>query len=209
MKWAIELSEFDIRYKPRIAIKGEILADFIMEFTSVEPLETAQLVSDLPIWRMSVDGATNAHGSEAGLILTSSEGIDVEYALRFGFQASSNEAEYEAIIAGLNPAHSMEADQLEVCCDSQLVVKQIEDDYKAKSEKMIRYLKKVRKFLKKFVRVQVRHIPRTDNSRADALAKLVTTPQEDLDRQVPVGHLIEPSVDVNSDKVLLITTAPS
>ena len=36
MKWAIELSEFDIRYKPKTAIKGQILADFIMEFTSEE-----------------------------------------------------------------------------------------------------------------------------------------------------------------------------
>ena len=54
----------------------------------------------------------------AGLILTSLDGINVEYALRFGFQASNNEAEYEDVIAGLNLAHSMEADQLEVCSDS-------------------------------------------------------------------------------------------
>ena len=67
----------------------------------------------------------------------------------------------------------MEVDQLEVCNDSQLVVKQIEDDYEAKNEKMIHYLKNVRELLKKFVRVQVRHIPRTKNSRADALTKLV------------------------------------
>ena len=53
----------------------------------------------------------------------------MEYALRFGFQASNNEAEYEAVIAGLNLAHSMEEDQLEVSNDSQLVVKQIEDSY--------------------------------------------------------------------------------
>ena len=176
MKWAIELSEFDIRYKPRTAIKGQILADFIMEFTSVEHTETVQLASDLLIWRLSIDGATNAHGSGAGLILTSSDGIDVEYALRFRFQASNNEAEYEAVITGLNLSHSMEANQLEVCNDSQLVVKQIEDDYEVKGEKMIRYLKKVRKLLKKFIRVQVRHILRTENSWADALAKLAIAP---------------------------------
>ena len=86
----------------------------------------------------------------------------------------------------------MEADQQEVCSDSQLVVKHIEDDYKAKGKKMIRYLKKVRELLRKFVRVQVRHIPRTKNSRAVAIAKLATTSQEDLDRQVPVKHLKEP-----------------
>ena len=90
MKWSIELSEFKIRYKPRITVKGKILEDFIMEFTLAELTETAQLASDLTIWRLSVDGAANAHGSGAGLILTSLGGIDVEYALRFGFQASNN-----------------------------------------------------------------------------------------------------------------------
>ena len=74
---------------------------------------------------------------------------------------------------------------------------------------MIRYLKKVREFLKKFIWVQVRHIPRMENSRVDALAKLATAPQEDLDRRVPVEHLMEPSVNVNSDGVLPVMTAPS
>ena len=85
VKWVIELSEFDIRYKPRTTIKGQVLADFIMEFTSIEHTKTTQLTSDLPIWRLFIDGAANAQGSDAGLILTSPDGIDVEYALRFGF----------------------------------------------------------------------------------------------------------------------------
>ena len=127
-----------------------------MEFTPsnalAQPTETTQLTPDLPIWRLSVDGAANSQGSGAGLILTSPDGIDVEYALRFGFQTSNNEVEYEAIIVGLNLAHYMEADQLEICSDSQLVVKQIEDSYEAKGEKMILYLKKVRELLKKFIR---------------------------------------------------------
>ena len=129
MKWAIKLSEFDIKYKPKTAIKRQILADFVMEFTSAELAEDTKTTPDLPIWKLSVDEATNAQRSGAGLILTSPEGIDIEYALRFGFRGSNNEAEYEAVIAGLNLAHSMEVDQLEVCSDSQLVVKQIEDTY--------------------------------------------------------------------------------
>ena len=143
-----------------------------MEFTSAELSKDAQTTPDLPIWKLSLDGAANTQGSGVGLILTSPEGIDIEYALRFGFQASNNEAEYEAIIAGLNLAHSMEVDQLEVCSDSQLVVKQIEDTYEAKGEKMILYLKKVRELLRKFILVQVRDIPRVEYLRADALAKL-------------------------------------
>ena len=161
VKWVIELSEFDIRYKPRTAIKGQVLADFIMEFTSTEPIETTQLASDLPIWRLSIDGAANAQGSDAGLILISPDGINVEYALRFGFQVSNNEAKYDAVIVGLNLAHSMEANQLE-------------DSYEARGEKMIIYLKKVRELLKKYVQVQVRYVPRAENLQVDALAKLAT-----------------------------------
>ena len=57
-----------------------------------------------------MDGAANAQGSGVGMILTSPDGIDVEYAIRLGFQAFNNEAEYEAVMAGLNLAHSIEAD---------------------------------------------------------------------------------------------------
>ena len=137
MKWALELSEFDIRYKPKRAIKGQVLADFVMEFTLAELTEDMRATPDLPIWKLFVDEVANAQGSGVGLILTSPEGIDIEYALRFGFRASNNEAEHEAVIASLNLAHSMEVDQLEVCNDSQLVVNQIEDTYEAKGEKMI------------------------------------------------------------------------
>ena len=195
MKWAIELSEFDIRYKPKTIIKGQVLTDFVMEYTPIELAQTTHANDDLPIWKLFVDRASKAQESGAGLILTSPEGIAIEYALRFGFHASNNEAEYEAVIAGLNLTHSLEVDQLEVYSDSQLVVKQIEDTYEAKSERMILYLQKVHDLLKKFGLVQVKHVPREENSRADALAKLATASQEDLGRTTPVEYLAEPSID--------------
>ena len=49
MKWALELSEFDIIYKPKSAIKGQVLADFIMEFTPAELIEDTRVTPDLPI----------------------------------------------------------------------------------------------------------------------------------------------------------------
>ena len=60
MKWAIELSEFDIRYRPKTGIKGQVLADFVMEFTSAKPVENTQTTPDLPVWKLFVDGAANA-----------------------------------------------------------------------------------------------------------------------------------------------------
>ena len=197
------------RYKPKTAIKGQILADFVMEFAPVGLAEPTQSEDDLPIWKLSIEGASNAQGSGAGLILTSPEGIDVEYALRFGFHASNNEAEYEAVIAGLNLAHSLEVDQLEVHSDSQLVVRQIEDTYEAKSENMVLYLQKVRDLLKKFVLVQVKYVPRTENSRADALTKLATALQEDIGESTPVEYLAEPSIDPYGMVVAPVGSVPN
>ena len=74
---------------------------------------------------------------------------------------------------------------------------------------MILYLKKVRELLRKFVLVQVKHIPRTENSRADALAKLATASQEDLNKQTPVEHLAEPSIDLYDEEVSPIMSEPS
>ena len=59
MKWAIELSEFESRYKPRAAVKGQILENFIIEFTPAQTIEATQLAPDLPIWKLSVDEAAN------------------------------------------------------------------------------------------------------------------------------------------------------
>ena len=74
---------------------------------------------------------------------------------------------------------------------------------------MILYLKKVWELLRKFVLVQVRHIPRAKNSRADALVKLATASQEDLNKLTPVKHLSEPSIDLNSEEVSPIMSEPS
>ena len=103
----------------------------------------------------------------------------------------------------------MEANQLKVSSDSLLVVKQIEDSYEARGEKMILYLKKVRELLKKFVRVQVKHVPRSENSRADALAKLAIASQEDISRLTPIEHLPEPSVSVDNGEVSPVMSEPS
>ena len=87
-------------------------------------------------------------------------------------------------------------------------MKQIEDSYETRGEKMILYLKKVREIFKKFIRVHVRHVPRAENLRADALEKLAITSREDLDRLVPVEHLPKPSVNFDNEEVYPIMSDP-
>ena len=103
----------------------------------------------------------------------------------------------------------MEVDQLEVSSDSQLVVKQIEDSYEDRGEKMILYLKKVQELLKNFVQVQVKHLPRAENSWADGLEKLATASRKDLGSQIPIKHLPKPSVNIDNEEVSPLMSEPS
>ncbi|GJY76747.1 reverse transcriptase domain-containing protein [Tanacetum coccineum] len=102
-KWSIELGEYAIHYRPRVSVKGQILADFIVkrpeEDSRDTPMEEAE---ELPEpWILFMDGSSCTDGSGAGLILTNPDGMEFTYALRFRFDATNNEAEYEALIAGL------------------------------------------------------------------------------------------------------------
>ena len=74
---------------------------------------------------------------------------------------------------------------------------------------MILYLQKVRDLLKIFVLVQIKHVPRAENSRANALAKLATASQEDLSNSTPVEYLVEPSIDLCDVQVAQIRSKPS
>ena len=69
-----------------------------------------------------MDGSSNEGQSGAGLILVSPEGHRMHCALRFGFKTSNNEAEYEALIVGLNLAREMRVESLKIYSDPQLIV---------------------------------------------------------------------------------------
>ena len=123
------------------------MADFIVECTISEEVEPEQgetddleprpnspeEEADLPgcFWALYVDGSSNVSGAGAGLILTSPEGIIVEYTLHFEFPATNNGAEYEALIARLRIARELGVDRLQVHSDSQLVVGQVNEDRKS------------------------------------------------------------------------------
>ena len=83
MKWALELEEFEVLYRPRTAIKGQALVDFIAEFTYLEDLTeeveppnlSPDLLGSLPAWTLYVDRSSNSQGSGAGIILIMPDGI--------------------------------------------------------------------------------------------------------------------------------------
>jgi len=112
VSWSVELNEYDLQYVPRSSIKSQVLADFVMEFTS-----PAQNVAPF-VWLLSVDRSSNLKGSGVGIILEGPGDILIEQSLRFEFKASNNQAEYEALIAGMNLAAKMGAENLRAKSDS-------------------------------------------------------------------------------------------
>ena len=166
IKWAIELSEFDIEFIPRTAIKGQAVADFVAEFTEPDT-EVAKMIIDKAKkdfrWKLCVDGSSNTHGSGAGIVVTTPEGDSVKCALRFDFKATNNQAEYEALIAGLRVSNALGADEIEVFSNSQVIVNQVLDEYQARDENMIAYLKLAKELLGRFKEYKIVQIPREKN----------------------------------------------
>ncbi|KAK2999291.1 hypothetical protein RJ639_023820 [Escallonia herrerae] len=194
VNWSVELGEFDIEYKPRTTIKAQALADFIVECTL--PEEPPQLViSAAPDpWNLYVDGSSALGTSGAGLIVISPEGFTIEYALRFGFQASNNEAEYEALLTGIRLAHALKVDSLSVHSDSQLVVNHVLGDYEARDERMAQYLNLVKTSAVKFQNFTIRQIPRDQNNQADTLSRLASTEETDVRRSIYLELLKDCSI---------------
>ena len=67
MKWAIELSEYGIQYKPRLSLKGQVLIDFIVEL----PQKQVQIDTTNHWWNLHVDGASRTSGTGVGVALLS------------------------------------------------------------------------------------------------------------------------------------------
>ncbi|KAL0301502.1 UNVERIFIED_CONTAM: hypothetical protein Sradi_6427000 [Sesamum radiatum] len=91
-------------------------------------------------WLLHVDESSTSQGSGAGVIITSTQGEDMEFAIELDFMASNNEAEYEALVLGMKMAQDAGASHLLAYSDSQLIVKQVNGEYEAKEESMAQYL---------------------------------------------------------------------
>jgi ribonuclease HI len=126
-------------------------------------------------------------------MLVSPDGLVLEQAVRLGFSASKNKAEYEALLVGLRSAKRLGADHLQIFCDSQLIANQIFREYQAHDERMSAYLLIIQNLLFGFESTTVEQIGKEHNSYADILAKLATTLESEVQRNISVETLSIPS----------------
>ncbi|XP_022855981.1 uncharacterized protein LOC111377155 [Olea europaea var. sylvestris] len=196
LKWAIELGEIDIEFKPRPTIKAQALANFIAELTprsSETPAKGSN--STLETWEIFVDEASNSSGSRADIIITSPDKTtEIQCALKFEFEATNNEAEYEAIVIAVELAKNLECEHLKVFSDSQLVVGQIEGSFERKDEKTNLYCLKVHDLQRQFISCEILKVARAEDAKVDALSRLVFIGMDGLDRIVHIKMVAEPRI---------------
>ena len=111
-------------------MKGQVLADFVAEFSPKNDGKMVCHVENRP-WKVFVDGASNALGADAGIVIITPEGIRLEHSFRLSFRASNNEAKYEALLARLRAVLGMGAQDVEIYSDSRLVVNQVQGNFEA------------------------------------------------------------------------------
>ncbi|XP_008229063.1 PREDICTED: uncharacterized protein LOC103328449 [Prunus mume] len=155
VKWAIELGEFDIHYKPYPAIKGQAVADFISEFKEPQALAAIQIITEpnlplgqlhvasnekldltQPLWTLYMDGSSNAQGCRASLVLISPD-----------------------------------------------------KDFTAKDISLIAYLQHTHHLLATFDAHLISQVPRSENSHADALARLAWALEQGIGRNIHIEFL--------------------
>ena len=124
---------------------------------------------------MFVDSASSTSGARVGIVVITLEGIKLEHSFRLGFKASNNEAEYEALFAGLRVVSDLGANEVEIYSDSRLVVNQVQGSFKAVDPWMMEYLQLVKQTVGHFQKVRVIQVARGQNRHADSLAILASS----------------------------------
>ena len=138
--WAIELSEFDVQYRPRTAVKGQVVADFIVEYTQSED----KGAEGHRLWSINTDGSSNQCLGSTCVVIQTPEGDKIECMIRLDFPTTNNKAEYEALVAGLDFARAASAENMIMHYDSQVITTQINGDYECRNERMKKYLEEVK-----------------------------------------------------------------
>ena len=164
-KRILALSEFDLRYESAKAVKGQIMVDFVTQHCGV-----VNALEIIP-WTLFFDGSTCNRGAGIGIVLISPRGKKYEFSLLIFATSTNNQAEYQALIKGLELLKEVHADAIEVFGDSMLVINQLIGIYEYRSEVLIAYYERCVQLLKEFKDFRLEHIARLHNEEANRLTQ--------------------------------------
>nr|XP_016446500.1 PREDICTED: uncharacterized protein Mb2253c-like [Nicotiana tabacum] len=169
------------------------MADFspgLLPLATIEVVMVSETTSG--VWTLFTDGASNMKGSGLGLVIITPSGETLRQAIRT-VPLTNNEAEYEALIAGIELARGLDSEVSEIKCDSQLVVNQVCEIFDSKKERIKEYVVKFQTLPARFREWSITHIPKEENAEADALANLGSSTKMkgyDSDTVIQLMHLV-------------------
>lgn len=149
-----------VAYDEKIVIQGK------------SPIDIQSYLEDGPAHAyLYFDGASRGNPGESaiGWVLVGDGGILAEDGQKIG-RATNNQAEYEALIAGLEAARKFGVQSLTIHGDSELIIKQLSGEYQTRNPALKERRVKARELLTEFDRWELSHVPREVNDRADGLA---------------------------------------
>lgn len=125
-----------------------------------------------PIYTLFADGASRGNPGPAaiGVVLLRPDGEVVFKFSGYIGQATNNVAEYRALLRGLKEASGMGIRRIQINLDSELIVRQLNGDYRVRHEGLKPFYTKVIKLLQDFDFVEIKHVNRKENKMADKLA---------------------------------------
>ncbi|XP_020675309.2 uncharacterized protein LOC110094419, partial [Dendrobium catenatum] len=191
-RWSMILLQFDITFVPQRAVKGQALVDFPAShpIPADSPLNddlSDELVMSVeeqesPTWEFYFDGASSIKSLRPyetpvvrvglGLIFVSPEGHTLRYSYSLSEPRTNNEDEYEALIVGLELDIQMSIVRVKIFGDSQLIINQVAGIFKVLKPELLPYHDRAMELLCLIPEVTLVRVPRSENGRADALAKL-------------------------------------
>jgi ribonuclease HI len=191
-RWQVLLTEYDIVFMTRKAVKGSVIADHLADHAmkNYEPLNFDLPDEDVIVienrggesdmWTLYFDGVVNVSGNGAGAVVISPENKQYPVSARLLFECTNNTAEYEACIIGLEVALELKAKKLEVFGDSLLIICQVKGEWQTKDEKLKLYQNYLLRSANEFEEIKFTHISRDKNQFVDALATLASMTQVDI-----------------------------
>jgi ribonuclease HI len=164
-KWACALVEYDLAYEPLRSMKGQVVADFIVN-RAIDVDHSVNFVQ-LKLWGLYFDCSICSKGHGAGCVVVSPSGVYIDLSIRLEFACTNNQVEYESLLHWLEFLRDLGARDVDVFGDTNLTVQQIKGDSQCLDGVLNSYRDKCLDIIKLFDTFSIKHIPQEENSRVN------------------------------------------
>ncbi|KAI4340696.1 hypothetical protein MLD38_025506 [Melastoma candidum] len=168
-KWSLILSPYDLRYKSQQSIKGQALADFLVDHDPALSIDQEEATEEA--WQAWFDSSSTMNGAGIGIHIIFPMGKDIRLAFRLQVIPTNNATEYEALTTVPNELLALKAKHACIKGDLQLVINQVNEECTCQG-RLLPYLEIVQRLITGFELASFQFVGREENVVANSLAQL-------------------------------------